>query len=349
MKTDKSLSIVISAYNEEGNIKELYRQLKAVLKTLPIRTYEIIFVDDGSKDKTLYYCHELQQKDDTVKIVHLVRNFGHETAMTAGMDYASGGAVVFMDADLQHPPEYIKQMVDLWLKGNDIVLTRRRDNLQTSKFYKFCSKYFYKILNLLSDTHIPQSTPDFRLIDRKYIDFLKKFNERDTLFRGTLGWIVPLDKMATIDFIAPQRLSGQSKYNYYKSLKLAVNSILQFSVKPLYLSLWLAVISGIFAIGLGLYVIIEHYVLKNPTPGYATIMATIVFMGSATLFILAIMGAYIAKIHIETKKRPLYLAEFMDGRQNKTMPVLAVSAPGKTEKRQPARLKKNSRKGGNHA
>lgn len=313
----KSLSIIISAYNEQDNIKELYRQLKAVIKTLSVKDVEIIFVDDGSKDKTLYYCHELQQKDSSVKIVHLVRNFGHEMAMTAGMDYAGGDAVIFMDADLQHPPKYIKQMVDLWLKGNDIVLTRRQDNLDTSKFYKFCSKYFYKILNFLSDTYIPQSTPDFRLIDRKYIDFLKKFNERDTLFRGTLSWIVPMDKMVTLDFVAPERLAGTSKYTYYKSLKLALNSILQFSVKPLYLSLWLAVLSGFFAVGLGLYVIIEHYVLKNPTPGYATIMATIVFMGSMTLFILAIMGAYIAKIHIETKKRPLYLAEYIVAPQTK--------------------------------
>lgn len=349
MKTDKSLSIVISAYNEEGNIKALYAELKAVLKTLPIKQYEIIFVDDGSKDKTLYYCHELQQHDSTVKIVHLVRNFGHEMAMTAGMDYAFGSAVIFMDADLQHPPKYIKQMVDLWLKGNDIVLTRRQDNLQTSKFYKFCSKYFYKILNLLSDTYIPQSTPDFRLIDRKYIDFLKKFNERDILFRGTLSWIVPMDKMVTIDFVAPQRLSGQSKYNYYKSLKLALNSILQFSVKPLYLSLWLAVISGFFAIGLGLYVIIEHYVLKNPTPGYATIMATIVFMGSMTLFILAIMGAYIAKIHIETKKRPLYLAEFVESKNAQMPSVSAVSPPKKMIKRTPKDTQKISVKGGRNA
>lgn len=349
MTTDKSLSIVISAYNEEGNIKALYRELKAVLKTLPIQKYEIIFVDDGSKDKTLYYCHELQQRDSTVKIVHLVRNFGHEMAMTAGMDYASGDAVIFMDADLQHPPKYIKQMVDLWLKGNDIVLTRRQDNLDTSKFYKFCSKYFYKILNLLSDTYIPQSTPDFRLIDRKYIDFLKKFNERDTLFRGTLSWIVPMDKMVTIDFVAPERLSGQSKYNYYKSLKLAFNSILQFSVKPLYLSLWLAVLSGFFAVSLGLYVIIEHYVLKNPTPGYATIMATIVFMGSITLFILAIMGAYIAKIHIETKKRPLYLAEYMEESHARRASALAVSTPKKNLREKGGKVGKTSHKGGKNA
>lgn len=314
----ETLSIVISAYNEEGNIKPLYRELQKVIKTLALKKVELIFVDDGSKDKTLFYCHELQGKDPNVKIVRLIRNFGHEIAMIAGMNYASGDAVIFMDADLQHPPVYIKKMVRLWQAGHDIVLTRRKDNLSTSSFYKFCAKSFYKLLNFLSDTYVPPSTPDFRLIDRKYIQFLKKFDERDSLFRGTLSWIVSCDEAATIEFVAPKRASGESKYNFYKSLKLAMNSILQFSVKPLYLSLWLAIISACLAIGLGFYVIVEHFILKNPTPGYATIMATVVFMGSMNLFILAIIGAYIAKIHIESKKRPLYLAELIEATQEKS-------------------------------
>lgn len=278
---------------------------------LPLKSVELIFVDDGSKDNTFFKCYEIQQKDKNVKIVKLIRNFGHEIAMTAGMDYATGDAIVFMDADMQHPPEYIEEMVDLWLKGSDVVLTRRTDNLATSPIYKFLAKMFYKVLNFLSDVEIPESTPDFRLIDRKYINYLKNFNERDSLFRGVLSLVVCCKSAKTIDFVAPKRLSGESKYNFSKSAKLALNSILQFSVKPLYLSLWLAIVSGMAATSLGIYVIMERFILKNPTPGYATIVAIVGFMGSITLFVLAIIGAYIGKIHLETKKRPLYLAEFI--------------------------------------
>lgn len=306
----KSVSIVVSAYNEEGNVEVLYKELKTVLGQAALDQYEIIFVDDGSSDKTHEKCRALQKKDNNVKIVHLKRNFGHEIAMTAGMDYASGDAVIFMDADLQHPPVYIKQMVEEWQNGSDIVLTRRVDNADTSLFYKFCAKSFYKILNLLSDTKIPEKTPDFRLIDRKYIDFLKNFNEQDRLFRGLLSWIMPNDKVKVIDFSAPERLSGESKYNFRKSLQLALNSIVQFSVKPLrfstYLGLFTAFLSGL----LGLYVIGEHFVMHRPTPGYATIMTTIIFIGSVQLIVLGIIGEYIGKIHMEVKKRPLYMADF---------------------------------------
>lgn len=314
-----TLSIVISAYNEEGNIDKLYKQIKKAVKSLPLKSVEIIFVDDGSQDKTLYKCYELQKKDDNVKIVKLIKNFGHEIAMTAGMNYARGDAVIFMDADLQHPPQYIGDMVKLWQKGNDIVLTKRNDNLDTSRLYKFMGKMFYKLLNFLSDTTIPANAPDFRLIDRKYIDYLEKFNERDSLFRGVLSLVTNCENLATINFVAPKRYSGETKYNLIKSLKLATNSILQFSIKPLYLSLWLAIVSGLAASGLAVYVIIERMILKNPTPGYATIVAIVGLMGSMNLFILSIIGAYIGKIHIESKKRPLYLADYYEVVKNKKL------------------------------
>ena len=306
------LSIVISAYNEEGNIEKLYKQIKKATKDLALKSTEIIFVDDGSKDKTLFKCYELQKKDSNIKIVKLLRNFGHEIAMTAGMNHAKGDAVIFMDADLQHPPQYIADMVKLWQKGNDIVLTQRKNNLDTDWTYQFFGKMFYKFLNFLSDTKIPANTPDFRLLDRKYITYLQEFNERDSLFRGVLSLVSNYDNVAVINFVAPKRYSGESKYDMIKSMKLAINSILQFSVKPLYLSLWLAIISGLSATGLAIYVIIERMVLKNPTPGYATIVAVVGFMGSMNLFILAIIGAYIGKIHIESKKRPLYMAEYYE-------------------------------------
>lgn len=308
--TKDSISIVVSAYNEEGNVEALYKELNKVLKETSVKDYEIIYVDDGSSDKTHAKCQALQKKDKHVKIVHLKRNFGHEIAMTAGMDYAKGEAVIFMDADLQHPPFYIKQMVEEWQNGYEIVLTRRVDNVDTSAFYKFCAKSFYKILNLLSDTKIPEKTPDFRLIDRKYIDFLKNFNEQDRLFRGLLSWIMPNDKVKVLDFVAPQRHAGESKYNFRKSLQLAINSIIQFSVKPLRFSTYLGVITAFVAGLLGLYVIGEHFIMHKPTPGYATIMVTMIFLGAVQLIVLGIIGEYIGKIHMEVKKRPLYMADY---------------------------------------
>lgn len=310
-----SVSVVISAYNEGESVNELHKELTKVMKELPLKKYELVFVDDGSSDDTYAKCQKLQAKDSHVKIVHLRRNFGHEIAMTAGMDYAQGEAVIFMDADLQHPPFYIKEMVRYWQEGTDIVLTKRVENEATSKFYDFCAAAFYKILNFLSDTKIPAKTPDFRLIDRSYIDFLKKFNEHDRLFRGLLSWAMPNENVKVIDFVAPERFAGVSKYNFRKSLALALNSIVQFSTKPLRLSIYFGLLTAFISGLLGLYVIVEHFIMNRPTPGYATIMTTIIFIGSVQLIVLGIIGEYIGKIHMEVKGRPLYIAEYKDGKE----------------------------------
>ena len=308
----ETVSVVISAYNEGESVNELHKELGKVMKDLPLKDYELIFVDDGSKDDTYAKCQKLQAKDKHVKIVHLRRNFGHEVAMTAGMDYAKGDAVIFMDADLQHPPVYIKEMVKYWQEGTDIVLTKRVENQATYKFYDICAALFYKVVNFLSDTQIPAKTPDFRLIDRSYIDFLKKFSEHDRLFRGLLSWAMPNDNVKVIDFVAPERFAGVSKYNFRKSLALALNSIVQFSTKPLRLSIYLGLLTAFISGILGLYVIVEHFVLNRPTPGYATIMTTIIFIGSVQLIVMGIIGEYIGKIHMEVKNRPLYIAEYKD-------------------------------------
>lgn len=309
---NKLVSIVVSAYNEQDNVAELYKQLQKNLQKTKNVDFELIYVDDGSSDKTYVNCLALQKKDERVKIVQLKRNFGHEIAMTAGMDYAKGDAVIFMDADLQHPPLYIPQMIELWQQGKEIVLTKRVDNVATSGLYKFCAKTFYFILNKLSDTKVLESAPDFRLLDRKYVDFLKGFNEQDRLFRGLLSWVLPKENVAMIDFVAPERFSGESKYNFAKSLQLAINSILQFSVKPLRLATYLGLLTAFVAVLLGLYVFVEHFFLHNPTPGYATIMVSVMFLGAVQLICLGIIGEYIGKIHMEVKKRPLYMADYIE-------------------------------------
>ena len=315
---NKLVSIVISAYNEENNVTELHKQLRKNLDGLGRVDFEFIYVDDGSSDKTYENCVALQKKDERVKMVQLKRNFGHEIAMTAGMDYAKGEAVIFMDADLQHPPVYIPQMIELWQQGKEIVLTKRLDNKDTSELYKLCAKTFYWLLNKLSDTKIMESAPDFRLLDRKYVDFLKGFNEQDRLFRGLLSWILPQENVAYIDFVAPQRFSGESKYNFAKSLRLAINSILQFSVMPLRIATYLGLITAFLAVCLGLYVFVEHFFLHNPTPGYATIMVSVMFLGAVQLICLGIIGEYIGKIHIEVKKRPLYMADYVAAKGKKS-------------------------------
>lgn len=309
---NKLVSIVVSAYNEQDNVAELYKELQKNLQKTKNVDFELIYVDDGSSDKTYVNCLALQKKDERVKIVQLKRNFGHEIAMTAGMDYAKGDAVIFMDADLQHPPLYIPQMIELWQQGKEIVLTKRVDNVATSGLYKFCAKTFYFILNKLSDTKVLESAPDFRLLDRKYVDFLKGFNEQDRLFRGLLSWVLPKENVAMIDFVAPERFSGESKYNFAKSLQLAINSILQFSVKPLRLATYLGLLTAFVAVLLGLYVFVEHFFLHNPTPGYATIMVSVMFLGAVQLICLGIIGEYIGKIHMEVKKRPLYMADYIE-------------------------------------
>lgn len=314
---NKTVSIVISAYNEEGNIDKLYEELNKTIKTINNINFEIIFVNDGSTDNTLKKIKSLQDKDINIKIINFNRNYGHEIAMTAGMNNAKGDAIIFMDSDLQHPPFYIKEMIKKWENGTDIVLTKRLDNIGSSKIYKVYSYLFYKILNFLSDTKIPEKSPDFRLIDKKYINFLKCFNEKDRMFRGLLNLIMPTENVDVIEFIAPERFSGKSKYNFVKSLKLAIDAITQFSTKPLKLSIYLGIIIAIISLFFGLYVIFERFILLKSMPVYAMIVCSITFIGAIQLIVLGIIGEYIGKIHIEVKNRPLYFAEIIEKQDDK--------------------------------
>jgi len=308
----KLVSIVISCYDEEGNVRELHKQLSAVLADIK-QDAELIFVNDGSRDRTLLYCMELQRVDPCVKIVNFTKNFGHEAAMIAGMNYAKGDAVAFMDADLQNPPAVMGELIRLWRDGEKIVLTRRTNYVRTGIFYKMFQKLFYVILDILSPVKIPKNMPDFRIIDREYIDFLKRFDERDVMFRGMLSLITDVNRIKTIEYKSPERHAGKTKYGFsLRSIMLVMDSVMQFSTRPLYLAMWAAVVMGMLSFGLGLYVIIERFILSHPTPGYAAIMCAITFVGAIIMFVQAGIGLYIGKIHMEVKKRPLYFAEYID-------------------------------------
>ena len=313
--TKKLVSIIISAHNEEGNILPLYNRLLPNLTQFPQIDYEIIFVNDGSSDNTLGILRALAIKNRKIKIVNFARNFGHEVAMTAGLDYAKGDAAIFMDADLQHPPELVSQMIQKWLEGHEVVLTKITNNADKTWLEKILSKIFYKIFGMISDVKIPAHTPDFRLIDKKYITVLRDMRENSRMFRGMLNWLGIFDA-AEIEFSAPKRFSGKTKYNLSKSFRLAFDSILQFSIKPLRLSIYLSVICAMLSLIFGIWTIYEHFTLEQPS-GYATIICLITALSSLQFIILGILGEYIGRIHVESKSRPLYFAELIEYKDEK--------------------------------
>lgn len=307
------VSIVISLYNEEGNIAKLFEELSAVELLLKEKVdFEFICVNDGSTDKTLQNLQVLMPTHENIKIYNLYRNFGHEIAMGAGMDHAKGDCVIFMDGDLQHPPALIEDMVNAWIDGNKVVLTKKINNGKDKPLlYRILSKIYYWMLDRLSDIKIPKDYPDFRLLSRKHVDTLKTISENDRMFRGLLNYI-GYTNCKILEFEVPQRFSGKTKYNFRKSFSLAADSIMQFSVKPLRLATYLGLISAFASSIIAFYTLFEFVFFNDMRSGYATTLIVVVFMGSIQLIILGIIGEYIGKIHLEVKKRPLYFGEFIE-------------------------------------
>ncbi len=303
----KSLSIVVSVYNEEQNINPVLTQLIHEIQVFQEQiSFEIICVNDGSKDNSL---RELQKFQEVfpIKIVNFTRNFGHEIAMTAGMDCATGDAVLFMDGDGQNPPSVILEMIAKWLEGFDIVLSKRRNYKETG-LKAFLSKAFYKVLNFLSDVKFDASFPDFRLISRKYVERIKQIDETERMFRGILNWI-GLTNHAIIEFDVPNRLHGVSNYNILKYLNLGINGILQFSIKPLRIFTIFAIFSCVVSVIYAGYVFIDHMLYDRPQTGFATIVILMISLFSVQMLIVSLIGEYVGRIHIEVKKRPLYFAD----------------------------------------
>lgn len=309
----KTISIVISAYNEQENINALHEALIENLSRFSNRfKFEFLFVNDGSTDNTLEVLMQIMVENEQVKVINLGRNFGHEIAMTAGMDYAKGDAVIFMDADLQHPPELLPEMIGHWEKGIPLVLTRRLDNKDQNKRSRLTNAFFYGLLNMLSETKVHPNMPDFRLLDRKYIDILKKMREQRRLFRGLIDWMGISNKVV-IDFVAPSRFAGTTKYNLHQLLRLALDSIISFSIKPLRIGSYLGIFTAVISVIMGIYFVWEF--LNNPDyifGGFGTTLVMVIFLGSVQLIVLGIIGEYIGRIHLETKKRPLYFAELIE-------------------------------------
>ena len=302
MANEVNISIVVPLFNEENSIELLYNKLIAVIKDIK-SDYEIVFVDDGSFDNSFEIIKKLSKKDKCVKGLSLSRNFGHQVALLAGIEYSGGKVVITMDADLQHPPEVIKLMYNKYLEGYDIINTRRIDSKNIGCFKKISSKYYYELINILSNVKIETSSSDFRLMNRKAINAFIKIRERDRFTRGLVSWMG--FKQTIIEYHAPSRLIGKSKYTFKKMTHFALDGITSFSSKPLRLSFYLGLI--VFFVGFiyAIYALIQYF-RGTSSPGWASILISVLIIGGIQLLSIGIIGEYIARIFNESKGRPIY-------------------------------------------
>jgi dolichol-phosphate mannosyltransferase len=297
------LEIILPAHNEEGNILPIYELIVLALASTNYQ-YTILFVEDGSTDKTLAQIKELAKLDAKVKYIQFSRNFGHQNAIKAGLDATFADVLIMMDCDLQHPPNLIKELLNKYEQGYDIVRTNRIEN-QTSGFIKRkTSNLFYKLLNQLSDITLEKGSADFRLISGKAIDQLKLFNEFDLFYRGLIKWIG--FKQISLAYHPEQRLSGQTKYTYKKMISFGLNGFTSFSTKPLYFAAYLGLVFSILST-LSIPYIIHAFYTGSQVPGWASVIATIVFFGGLNLMILGIIGIYLSKLFTQSKNRPHYI------------------------------------------
>ncbi len=306
MKLD--ISIVIPLYNEKNIYNMCYKRVNFILNKLN-RSYEILFVDDGSKNVYLNELVEISKLDKNVKIISLTRNFGKESALTAGIDYSQGEAVIILDADLQDPPELIPEMIKTWEeKDVDIVLMKRKTRNGETFTKKTTANKFYKLINSLSSFHIPEDVGDFRLMNRKSVEALKKLPERNRYMKGLFAWIGMNTYTMEYDR-EPRTGGGKAKMNYVKLINLAIEGITSFSTYPLRIALFLGVFSALFGFVFGMWIIFKTLIIGEIVKGYTSTIALITFLGGIQLLTIGIVGEYIGKIYLETKQRPIYLVK----------------------------------------
>lgn len=307
--TDKKtlISIVVPIYFEEQVIDEFYRRTRAVLAGLEDRfASEIIFVDDGSQDRSLELLLALAEKDSGVRVLTFSRNFGHQMAITAGIEHASGQAIVLIDGDLQDPPELIPDMIAKWEEGYKVVYAVRETREGESLLKIATAKAFYKVLNRLSEIEIPMDTGDFRLIDRQVADALSSLPECNRFIRGLIPWVG--FAQCGVSYRRDARYAGTTKFNMEKMLKFAFSGITSFSEKPLYVALRLGVFFSLFSFLLGVWLIVNKLLFPQDTIfGWTSLVTVILFIGGVQLASVGVLGLYIGKIYHEVKRRPLYI------------------------------------------
>ncbi|MTJ52049.1 glycosyltransferase family 2 protein [Anabaena sp. UHCC 0253] len=307
------ISVVIPFYNEEANIDQLFKRLETIINSLDIE-YEIICVNDGSKDNTLEYLIQHHTRNPVIKVVSLSRNFGKEIALTAGLDYTTGDAVIPIDADLQDPPELIKQLIAKWQEGYDVVYATRGYRWGESWLKRFTANNFYGVMESFSNIPIPRNTGDFRLMDRRVVEAIKKLPERTRFMKGLFSWVGY--RQTAIIYDRSPRYKGLTKWNYWSLWNFAIDGITSFSSLPLRMWTYIGCFISLLAFLYAAYLMIRTLIFGIDIPGYASLMVTILFVGGIQLINLGIIGEYIGRIYEEVKGRPLYLVRDAYGFDN---------------------------------
>ena len=301
---DMKVSIVVPFFNESEGVLSLFERLLPILESMDCQ-WEIICVNDGSRDNTLYELLSVRQGDSRIVVVDLSRNFGKEAALTAGLDYASGGIIIPLDADLQDPPEIIPLMVDKWKEGYDVVNAVRLFREGETWLKKFSAYSFYRLINRFSTTEIPPDVGDFRLISRPVLEAIKSLPERRRFMKGIFAWVG--FRTTTIPYTRESRFSGKTKWNYWKLWNFALEGITSFSQVPLQLSSYIGFLVSLGAFFYGIFLLIRTLFFGNDVKGYPSLIIIMLFLGGVQLMVLGVIGEYLGRTYEETKQRPLYL------------------------------------------
>ena len=309
----KKITIIIPAYNEEESLPFLYERLEKLINSIENYEFEILFVNDGSKDNTLNLIKEYREKDSRISYVDFSRNFGKETAMIAGLDYAKGDAIIFMDADLQDPPELIPEMIKCWEEGYDDVYAQRKSRAGESFLKKFTSKMYYRVLQMLTPVPIQKDTGDFRLLDRRCVNALKKLRETDRNSKSMFSWIGYKKKAVMYDRDA--RVAGKTKWNYKKLVNLAIDGITSFTTSPLRISTYIAIPTFLALLVYFIYVIIKCIRLNVAIQAFQAIILLVLFFSGVQILLFGIIGEYLGRIFNASKNRPLYLVNEYNGKR----------------------------------
>jgi dolichol-phosphate mannosyltransferase len=303
-------SVVIPIYNEAEVMPTLYQRLTKVMEDVG-EAYEVIFVNDGSTDASAKVLWDLRAQDARVKVVSFSRNFGHQIAITAGLDYSSGDAVIVMDGDLQDPPEVIPQLIVQWQAGNDIVFAVRKSRNGETLFKRITAALFYRVLRRLTPTEIPVDAGDFRLMSRLAVEALKPIRERNRFVRGLVGWIG--FRHTSIKYMRDSRYAGVTKFPFRKMMRFALNGIFSFSFLPLQLATYLGFTVSLISFTYIVYAVWLKLFTTQLVPGWTSVIVAVLFMGGVQLVSLGIIGEYIGRIYEEVKQRPLYLVDQLAG------------------------------------
>ena len=309
----KKISVIIPAYNEEESLPILKQRMEKLMNSMENYEFEILFINDGSKDNTINIIKEMREENNRINYVDFSRNFGKEIAMIAGLDYATGDCVIFMDADLQDPPELIPELVKYWEQGYDDVYAKRRSRKGETWLKKFTSKMYYKILQKTTKIEIQKDTGDFRLLDKRCVNALKKLREAERNTKSMFSWIGYKKKEVLYD--RDPRVAGKTKWNYIKLIDLAIDGITSFTTSPLRISTYIAIPTFFLLFGYFIYVIAKCFVIKQAIQAFQAIILLILFFSGVQILLFGIVGEYLGRIFNETKNRPLYLVNEYNGKK----------------------------------